>query len=519
MNNTQGKILWVDDEIDLLQSYFIFLQGKGYELSKATNGLDAIDIIESEEFDIVFLDENMPGLSGLETLSKIKRLKPNLPIIMITKNEAENIMDLAIGKQIADYLTKPVNPSQILLTLKKHLHKKDILQEQTTTEYSSEFQQINLEITNANSDKDFFDIYKRLTFWDLRLDETQNENMHNILMSQKEEANFVFSKYISKNYEEWFKQGGERPLISPDIFKRKVFPLFDEGKKVFMIVIDNFRYDQWCLLQHIVEQYFTIDEDLLYYAILPTTTQYARNSLLSGLMPLQIKEMYPQYWVFDAENEGKNQFEEQLIGEMMKRYRRNIDFSYHKINNSSEGEKLIEKLHQLYDNQLNVCVLNFIDMLSHSRTEMRVIREITQTETAYRSLAINWFQHSPALQLFKELAKSDFSVIVTTDHGTVCVNKPVKVIGDKETTTNLRYKTGKALNYNKQDVFEVLNPAKIMLPNFNVSSSYIFAKNRNFLAYPNNYNYYASYFKNTFQHGGISLEEMIVPFVVMNGRG
>ncbi len=517
--NIQGKILWVDDEIDLLQPYFIFLADKGYEVSKCTNGLDAIEIINSENFDIVFLDENMPGLSGLETLSKIKRLKPNLPVIMITKNEAENIMDLAIGKQIADYLTKPVNPSQILLALKKHLHKRDIVKEQTTSEYSSEFQDINLNITNANSDEEFFDIYRQLTFWDLRLDETQNENMLGILMSQKEEANFAFSKYISKNYESWFKQGGERPLMSPDIFKTKIFPMFDAGKKVFMIVIDNFRYDQWQMLQKSINQYFNVEEDTLYYSILPTTTQYARNALLSGLMPLQIKEMYPQYWFDDAEEEGKNQFEAELIGEMMKRYRRNINFSYHKINTSSEGEKLIETLPQIADNQLNVCVLNFIDMLSHARTEMRVIREITQSETAYRALAMNWFQHSPAIQLFRELAKTDFTVVVTTDHGTVCVNKPVKVVGDKETTTNLRYKTGKSLSYNKNEVFEILNPSRVQLPSHNVSSSYIFAKNRNFLAYPNNYNYYASYFRNTFQHGGISLEEMIVPFVVMNGKG
>ncbi|KGN77723.1 chemotaxis protein CheY [Porphyromonadaceae bacterium COT-184 OH4590] len=513
----QGRILWVDDEIDLLKSYFMFLADKGYDVEKATNGVDALELINTQNFDIVFLDENMPGLSGLDTLSQIKQTKPNMPIVMITKNEAENIMDLAIGKKIADFLTKPVNPSQILLALKKHLHKSTIVKEQTTSEYSSEFLQINSQISAADSDQDFFELYRQLTFWDLRLDETQNE-LYNILMSQKEEANFAFCKYISKNYLSWFAKPESRPLMSPDIFKTQVFPFLDNGEKVFLIVIDNFRYDQWKMVQQIIEEFFTIEKEMLYYSILPTTTQYARNSLMSGLMPLQIKEMYPQFWVDDTEEESKNLYEENLIEMLLQRYRKNINFSYHKINSSQEGEKLVEKLPQLKDNQLNVCVLNFIDMLSHSRTEMRVIKEIARSETAYRALSVNWFKYSPTLQMFKDLATSDYKVIVTTDHGTVSVNKPIKVIGDKNTTTNLRYKVGKALNYNKNEVFDVTTPQKAMLPCPNVSSTYIFAKNRNFMAYPNNYNYYATYFKDSFQHGGISLEEMVIPLAVLKGK-
>ena len=306
--------------------------------------------------------------------------------------------------------------------------------------------------------------------------------------------------------------------MTPDIFKTQVFPFLDNGEKVFLVVIDNFRYDQWKMVQQTIEEFFTVEKEILYYSILPTTTQYARNALMSGLMPLQIKEMYPQYWVDDTEEEAKNLYEENLIDLLLKRYRKNINFSYHKINSSQEGEKLVEKLPQLKDNQLNVCVLNFIDMLSHSRTEMRVLKEIARSETAYRALSVNWFKYSPTLQLFKDLAASDYKVIVTTDHGTVCVNKPIKVIGDKNTTTNLRYKVGKALNYNKNEVFDITNPQKAMLPSPNVSSTYIFAKNRNFMAYPNNFNYYATYFKDSFQHGGISIEEMIVPLAVLQGK-
>jgi DNA-binding response OmpR family regulator len=517
MNDKKQSILWVDDEIDLLSGYLVFLKEKGYALTTATNGIDALEMISNNGFDIVFLDENMSGISGLETLAKIKQIKPNLPIVMITKNEAENIMDLAIGNQIADYLTKPVNPSQILLVLKKHLHSKDIVKEQVTTTYSTEFSQISNQINFAGSSAEWEDIYKKLVFWDLRLDATQHE-MHNLLLSQKEEANSAFSKYISKNYLKWFEQPENRPLISPDIFKKRIFPLLDNGDKVFLVVIDNFRYDQWKMVQEVLGDLYVIDNEEFCFSILPTTTQYARNAIFSGLMPLQIKEMFPQFWVDDDEEERKNLYEEQLISSLLERYRRKISFSFHKINNSIDGEKLVSQVSTLKNNPLNVCVLNFIDMLSHARTESKMIRELAQNETAYRALAVSWFKHSSAFSLFKALAANGFKVVVTSDHGTIRVSKPIKIIGDRNTSTNLRYKVGKALNYNKKEVFEILQPAKALLPSPNISSSYIFASGNDFMAYPNNFNYYASYFKDTFQHGGISLEEMLVPLIVMNGK-
>jgi DNA-binding response OmpR family regulator len=517
MNEKKQNILWVDDEIDLLGGYLIFLEEKGYAITTATNGIDALSIISSNGVDIVFLDENMPGISGFETLSKIKQINPSLPIVMITKNEAENIMDMAIGNQIADYLTKPVNPSQILLTLKKHLHRKDIVKEQVTTTYGTEFSDISNQINFANSSTDWEDIYKKLVFWDLRLDATQHE-MYNLLLSQKEEANLVFSKYIAKNYLKWFEQPDSRPLISPDIFKKRIFPLLDEGNNVFLVVIDNFRYDQWKMVQDVLNDLYVIDNEEFCFSILPTTTQYSRNAIFSGLMPLQIREMYPQFWVEDDEAEGKNIYEKQLIGLLLERYKRKINFSYHKINNSIEGEKLASQISTLKNNPLNVCVLNFIDMLSHTRTESKMMRELAQNEIAYRALAVSWFKHSSALSLFKALAANGFKVVVTSDHGTIRVNKAIKTIGDRNTNTNLRYKVGKALSYNKKEVFEILQPAKALLPSPNISSSYIFASGNDFMAYPNNFNYYASYFKETFQHGGISLEEMLVPLIVMKGK-
>ena len=514
---TNGVLLWVDDEIEQLKAHLLFLEKKGYEVVTVSNGTDAIDQCASRSFDLVLLDEQMPGLSGLETLQRIKQLQPALPVVMVTKSEEENIMEQAIGQKIADYLIKPVNPNQILLTLKKNIHRREIETEVTQSQYQQNFQQIAMQIMDCRTWQDWTEVYRHLVHWELQLSATDS-NMTDMLQMQKEEANLGFAKFVKKNYMDWIGGSEEAPLMSNRVFKEKVFPLLANGEKVFLVVMDNFRYDQWRMLAQEIGDLFDIDEDL-YCSILPTATQYARNAIFSGLMPNKIAEMFPDLWVDEDEEEGKNLNEAPLIQTQLDRYRRRNTFSYHKVNTSQDAERFMQQFKQLEKNDLNVVVFNFIDMLSHARTESRMVRELANNESAYRSITLSWLRHSVTSDFFRQLAQTDYRVIVTTDHGSIRCTRPVKIVGDRNTNTNLRYKLGKNLNYEgSKDLFVIREPQKALLPSPNLSTSYVFATSDLFFAYPNNYNYYVSYYRDTFQHGGISLEEMMIPIVTLKGK-
>ena len=511
-----ARLLWVDDEIEMLKAHILFLQKKDYEVLTASNGPDALDLCREQRFDLILLDENMPGLSGLETLMRLKEIVPNVPVVMVTKNEEEDIMDQAIGSKIADYLIKPVNPNQILLALKKNIHQREIVQEVQQTGYRQAFSDIGMQLSDRLSAEEWKELYKRLVYWELELAETDT-GMGEMLQMQKEEANQTFAKYIRKHYEQWIAQPDARPLMSPDIFKRCVFPRLSKGRKVFLLVLDNFRFDQWRVLSGELAEDFDIDEDL-YYSILPTATQYARNAIFAGLMPLQIRELYPDLWVDEEEDEGKNLNEQQLIQSQLARFRRREAFSYHKINDSSQVDKMLPQILNA-QTPLSVLVVNFIDILSHARTESKMVRELAGTESAYRSITLSWFRHTPIKELFRRLASMDYDILITTDHGSIRVSAPTKVVGDRNVNTNLRYKLGRNLSYNPREVYEVKKPAALQLPQPNLSTAYIFATGNRFFAYPNNYNYYVQYYKDTFQHGGISLEEMLVPLVTLRPKG
>lgn len=512
------KILWVDDEIDLLKPHILFLEEKDYEVFTAKSGTEALEEIDKENFDIVFLDENMPGLTGLETLQGIKSKNAALPVVMITKNEEEAIMEDAIGSKITDYLIKPVNPNQILLSIKKNLDHSRLVSQKTTSNYQQEFRKIAMDLAMVNSYEDWVELYQKLIYWELELENIEDPGMFDILESQKIEANSQFFKFISKNYASWFEQESDAPIMSHTLFRERIMPQLSKDQPTLLVVIDNLRYDQWKAFEPVINNYYKKQSEEAFFSILPTATQYARNAIFSGLMPSEMERLYPDLWKNDTDEGGKNLYESEFLQRQLKRLGADIKYEYHKISNLRAGKKLVENFRSQKENDLCVVVYNFVDMLSHAKTEMEVIKELASNNKSYRSLTHSWFKNSPLLEIIQQAQAMGFKLIMTTDHGTINVKNPSKVIGDKETSLNLRYKTGKSLTYDNKDVLAVKDPKKIHLPSINMSSSFIFAKGDLFFAYPNNYNHYVSYYRDTFQHGGVSMEEMIIPFSVLHPR-
>ncbi len=510
---TKVSILWVDDEIDLLKPHIMFLEQKGFKVEAISNGEDAIDELDEQDFDVVFLDENMPGLNGLETLARMKQKKPSLPVVMITKSEEEHLMEDAIGSKISDYLIKPVNPNQILLSLKKILDVKRLVSEKTTMNYQQEFREIALSLAQCTSWEDWSDLYKKLIYWELELERIQDQGLAEILHTQKIEANAQFFRFVSRNYEDWVQDEQIAPLMSDKLLAAKVFPKIDHSTPTVLVLIDNLRFDQWKVIAPTISEFYKIEKEEMFCSILPTATQYARNTMFAGMMPLDIEKHFPQLWKNDIEEGGKNLYEAELLAENLKRNQKSVKHQYLKITNHAAGKKMAENIGSFLENDFSAVVYNFVDMLSHAKTEMEVIRELAVDDKGYRSLTQTWFQNSPLFDLLKKLSEHPVKVIITTDHGTINVKEPSKIVGDRNTNTNLRYKQGKNLSYNNKEVYEVKHPERVLLPKMNVSGTYVFAKEDYFFAYPNNYNHYVKYYRNTYQHGGISMEEMIIPVV------
>ncbi|WP_452220792.1 T9SS response regulator signal transducer PorX [Lacinutrix salivirga] len=510
------NILWVDDEIDLLKPHILFLEKKNYNVTPCKSGTEALEILDDTNFDIVFLDENMPGLTGLETLNEIKEKQDTLPVVMITKSEEEYIMEEAIGNKIADYLIKPVNPNQILLSLKKNLDHSRLVSEKTTSNYQQEFRKIAMDMAMVNTYEEWVNLYQKLIYWELQLEDIEDASMFEILESQKSEANLQFGKFIDKNYPEWFKPNVDAPTLSHNLFKDKIAPELSKDQPTLLIVVDNLRYDQWKAFEPFVNTHYKKEKESAFFSILPSATQYARNAIFSGLMPSDMEKLHPEFWKNDTDEGGKNMHEADFLNAQLKRLGlTHLKHEYYKITNLTNGKKLADNFKGLKDNDLTVVVYNFVDMLSHSKTEMDVVKELASNDKAYRSLTQSWFKNSPLLEMIQQAQQMGFKLIITTDHGTINVKNPSKVIGDRDTSLNLRYKTGRSLSYQEKDVLAAKDPKTIFLPSISMNSSFIFAKNDLFFAYPNNYNHYVSYYRNTYQHGGVSLEEMIIPFVVL----
>ena len=513
------KILWVDDEIELLKPHIMLLESKGYEVDKCNNGYDAIDMVASQNYDMILLDEMMPGMTGLETLPHIKEARPLTPVVMVTKSEEEHIMDKAIGSQISDYLIKPVSATQIILLIKKHILSRQLFTEQVTADYREEFGRITSSVSAARTFRDWSNIYRRIVGWDIQLSKSSDQSIKEVLSYQLSEVNQEFCRFVCRNYKDWI--GGKSqniPVMSHTLMRKRIFPKVDCSPKTTLLLIDNFRYDQWRMISPFLGNFFDIEEDDFYCSILPTATQYARNAIFAGLMPLAIDKLMPKKWLNDNEDGGKNQYEEDFLMRQLQQNGKKYRTTFDKLVRPDSGRKLLENINHIYEADFSVIVYNFLDILSHARTETDIIRELTEDDASFRSLTASWFEHSELYTILQRLSEHGHTVIITSDHGTVRVSNSIRVQGDRETSQNLRYKTGRNLAYNPREVFEIQHPEDVQLPSINLSSCYIFAYNHDFMVYPTDANRFIRYYKDTFQHGGISMEEMIVPYIVLQPK-
>lgn len=512
------KILWADDEIDQLKPHIIFLEHKGYEVKPVTNGDDALTLVNEENFDVVFLDEQMPGMDGLTTLGKIKAAKPSLPVVMITKSEEESIMEDAIGGKISDFLIKPVNPNQILLTIKRILDRGRIRDEKSSQKYLQSFNELTSLINSMPDWQQWIEIYRKLTDWEIEL-ERSDEGLRQVLIDQFEQANLEFGKFLQTEYVHWMGEAlPERPVLSPDIMSQYVLPHMDDDKPVLFFLVDCMRYDQWLVFESVLRRDFQITTDY-YYSILPTATPYSRNSIFSGLYPLQIARNFPQWWMEGDEDETSlNQFEGELLMELFRRTKPGITPRYEKILHAEEGRKVAEKIQNYTQNKFSAFVINFVDMLVHSRSDSQVLKEIAPDVPAFRSLTRTWFEHSSLLQMLRTLSKMDVTIVITTDHGSVRALRDTKVLGDRDTSTSLRYKFGRHLKCDKNAAIVMDKPERYQLPQSRNTTNYIVAKEDYYFVYPTNYHKYQNRYHDTFQHGGASMEEVILPVATLKPK-
>ena len=515
------QILWADDEIDLLKPHILFLETKGYHVVSVTNGADAVDRVRHNNFDVVLLDEQMPGMGGLEALSEIKEISPELPVVLVTKSEEENLMEEALGGKISDYLTKPVNPSQILLTCKRILERNRLQSEKASQDYLQAFREISMSLMNPLSHQEWIDLYLKLVHYDLSLD--GDEGVRQVLDDQYKEANREFGKFIQAHYKEWIARvdepaGDARPMLSHEVIETAVVPELGKNPVLFF-VIDCMRYDQWVEFEKLMYPLFAIDKSY-HYSIVPTATPYSRNAIFSGLLPRDLERLYPSLWSEGEEDEhSRNRNEEAFLSDLLKRLNVDARMRYEKIVTTQRGREFAQNIMDFTRVNLSAVVVNFVDILAHSRSDSAVLKEIAPDEKAYRALTRTWFEHSWLFQAFQTLAEKKCTIIITSDHGAVRSLHPTKVIGDRETSTALRYKYGRNLKCDERHAIFVKSPVDYGLPGRGINTNYIIAKEDYYFVYPTNYNHYVNMYRDTMQHGGVTMEEVLLPIVKLTPRG
>jgi len=519
MPEARKRIMWVDDEIELLRPHIMFLEEKGYEVTPVSSGEQAVELAARNRFDAVLLDEMMPGMGGLETLEKIKEADPGIPVIMITKSEEEELMDEAIGKRIDDYLTKPVNPSQIFMACKRLLDARKIREERVVKEYVPEFNQLVRLSSSGLDHEGWARAYARIADWELRLDEVGDEGLLQSHLDQKRELSIEFCRFVENSYADWV-HGEDRPLLSVDIFERFAAPLVARGRRVYFIVIDCMRLDQWLCLEPILSPYYDISRHL-YYSILPTATPYSRNAIFSGLFPRDLAQKYPEKWESDnAADRGRNRYERELLELQMARLGLKVrpGLKYFKVYNVDEGNSVRKQVSTLSSVPLVAMVFNFLDILAHGRSESEILQELAPDEGGFRSLMKSWFTHSSLFEILKSLSQEDADVIITTDHGSILGRRAALVKGDRDTSTNLRYKFGNNISCDEKQAVDVRDPATFRLPDEGFNTNYLLAKEDYYFVYPTRFHEFERHYKGSFQHGGISMEEMIVPCAVLTPK-
>jgi CheY-like chemotaxis protein len=520
-DDTRRKILWADDEIDLLRPHIKYLEQRGFAVTAVPNGEDALAALGRSRFDVVLLDEMMPGLGGLATLDAIKSRDVSVPVILVTKSEEESLMEAAIGRHIRDYLIKPVHPSQVLLALKRVLESDRIQEVARARDYVGEMQRWQGLDRRGFAWNDWVELAVEIARWDVLFDALPEEQgLAQAHADFRRSLNLDFGRFIEREYAGWVHGGVDRPLLSSDVVAHAVAPLLKRGQRVVLIVIDCLRLDQWLMLESLLEEHFEIRREH-YCSILPTATPYSRNAIFAGLLPAELHRRHPELWQENTDDDRtRNRYERQLLDLQLDRLRcrPTRPVKYFKISDAEEAQQMRRQTSTFAGLGLAALVYNFIDILAHGRSESELLQELAPDEAAFRAVMKAWFTHSPLYEMLRGLAHQDGTVVITTDHGAVLARRASKVHGNRDTSTNLRYKYGLNLNCDPKEAVILRDPKSFMLPADGVNKNYILAREDYFFVYPTRFHAYERQFRGSFQHGGISIEEMVLPLATLTPR-